>query len=57
MNRTEFIGLFTALDELVKQGNVDAIGRVVNAVLEEARAENKERRQRKPWKVSSEEAQ
>ena len=56
MNRIEFIGLFTALDELVKQGNIEAVGRVVNAVLDELRAESKERRQRKPLKVLSEEA-
>ena len=57
MNRTEFIGLFTALDELVKQGSIEAVGRVVSAVLEEARAENKERRQRKPFKALNEDAQ
>ena len=42
MNRIEIIGLFTALDELVKEGNIKAVERIVNAVLEEARSKNKE---------------
>ena len=43
MNRIAIIGLFTALDELIKEGNIKAIDRIVNAVLEEARSKKGDR--------------
>ena len=41
MNRIELIGMFTAMKELAKSGNVEGLEKVLDVVLDEAKQAGK----------------